>query len=169
MKETKFEWRLADREGLERIWDKNIANNPDEPEWIGWKVEYIANHEAGLSRTFLVLADGEPVGEGTLLIDPSCRPVGGNTALADGKTVANVNALRIEKAYEGQGHISHLVRMMEDYARQAGFDTLTIGVDAHIARNVGIYLHWGYNRLVHWEVEDGDLVLYYAKPLRAEG
>lgn len=168
MTQTCFEYRIADRAGLERIWEKNIAQNPDDPRWRGWRDDYIAYHEEGRSRTFLVLADGEPVGEGTLLMDPSCGAIAGRTCLADGRTVANVNALRIEKAYEGQGHISRLVRMMEEFARAAGYAALTIGVDAHIARNVGIYLHWGYDRLVHWEVEDGDLVLYYAKPLKGK-
>jgi len=80
--------------------------------------------------------------------------------------VANVNALRIEKAFEGQGHISKMVRLMEDFARERGCEELTIGVEARRARNLAIYLHWGYRRLVHCETEDGELVLYYAKPLK---
>ena len=32
-------------------------------------------------------------------------------------------------------------------------------------RNLGIYLHWGYDRLLCWEVEEDTLVLYYEKTL----
>jgi hypothetical protein len=41
-------------------------------------------------------------------------------------------------------------------------------VEAKETRNLGIYLHWGYRTLVHWAEEDGEPVLYYAKPLRKE-
>lgn len=46
-----------------------------------------------------------------------------------------------------------------------GLKALTIGVDAWETRNLGIYLHWGYDTFVMAEEEDGDLVLYYAKKL----
>ena len=55
--------------------------------------------------------------------------------------------------------------MMERAAAERGITTLTIGVDAHETRNLAIYLHWGYTRFVMSEVEDGCLVLYYAKEI----
>lgn len=45
------------------------------------------------------------------------------------------------------------------------FTQLTIGVDAAESRNLAIYLHWGYNRFVLGEIDDGELVLFYAKAL----
>jgi len=46
---------------------------------------------------------------------------------------------------------------------------MTIGVEAVEARNLAIYLHWGYTEFVHSEVElefDHEaLILYYAKNL----
>lgn len=80
-------------------------------------------------------------------------------------SVGNVNALRIEKDWEGQGHMSRLMGVLEEYARGLGLKALTIGVDAWETRNLGIYLHWGYDTFVMAEEEDGDLVLYYAKKL----
>ncbi len=121
-----------------------------------------------MGLTFAVIADGRPVGEGTLLFSPECHAVAGRTELADNQTVANINALRIQKRYEGRGYISALVRMMEGYAAEKGYTRLTIGVEAHQARNLAIYLHWGYTRLVWSEVEDGMLVLYYEKDLQAK-
>jgi GNAT superfamily N-acetyltransferase len=79
--------------------------------------------------------------------------------------VGNVNALRIQKAYEGQGYISALMREMEAYARQSGYTSVTIGVEAKETRNLAIYLHWGYTRFICSEMDDGELVLYYAKDL----
>lgn len=80
---------------------------------------------------------------------------------------ANANALRIRKAYEGQGHISALIKCMEAYARAHGIRKLSIGVEAAQTRNLGIYLHWGFTRFVTYRLEEGHLILYYEKDLTA--
>ena len=158
-------YRKATPEDLERIWAWNIADNPGDERWVRWKEEYIAYNERGDAVTFVVVCDGEPVGEGTLLFSPACGAIEGRTFLADGNVTANVNALRIRKKYEGMGHISTLVRLMENHAAAMGYERLTIGVDAKEARNLAIYLHWDYTEFIHSQVEDGELVLYYAKAL----
>ena len=160
-----MEYRKAMLADLESLWDANIAENPDDPRWRQWKAEYIGYHQSGKGATFAVVSGGMPVGEGTLLFSPECGAVGGRRALADGLTTANVNALRIRKTHEGRGHISKLVRLMEQYARERGFARLTIGVEARETRNLAIYLHWGYDVFVTSAMEDGELVLYYAKEL----
>lgn len=160
-----MEYRRATDDDLESLWRANIADNSSDPRWSQWKVEYIGYNHDGRGVTFAVVCDGEPVGEGTLLFSPDCRAIGGQTGLADGMTVANINALRIRKTYEGQGHISALVRLMEQYARDRGIKRLTIGVDAKESRNLAIYLHWGYSRYITYEIEDDQPVLYYAKEL----
>lgn len=157
--------RPATAEDLERLWQYNIETHPGDGRWVRWKTEYIGYNQTGAARTFAVLADGCPVGEGTLLFDPACKAVDGRLALADGKTVANVNALRIQKVHESRGQISALVRLMEQTARELGYTRVTIGVDECETRNRAIYAHWGYTRLLFSEMEDGELVLYYEKTL----
>ena len=159
------EYRKATLQDLEYLWNKNIAENPQDPRWADWKKEYISHNQTGRGCTFTVVIEGEPVGEGTLLFSPDCSAISGRTELADGNTTANVNALRIRNSYEGQGHISALVRLMESYAAAHGITSLTIGVDAKETRNTAIYLHWGYTEFVTYAIEDGELVLYYAKSL----
>ena len=58
-----------------------------------------------------------------------------------------------------------MVRTMEDYARSQGYSQITIGVEAVETRNLGIYLHWGYDEFLMSEGEDPELVLYYGKEL----
>ena len=163
-----FEYRVATREDLEQLWNRNIADNADDPRWVRWKEEYIAYNERGMAVTFAVIADGCPVGEGTLLLSPECKAVSWYPPLADGVRCGNVNALRIRPEYEGQGHISHLMRMLERYAASRGLTHLSIGVEAAQTRNLAIYLHWGYRSLVTTEVEEGELILYYEKNLKAD-
>jgi len=157
--------RKATEEDLENVWNMNIADHPEDSRWKKWKQEYIGYNRSGEAVTFVVIWNGRDVGEGTLLFSPACEAVGGRKALADGIAVANINALRIRKECEGKGYISAMIRQMEQYARENGYTRLTIGVEAAETRNLGIYLHWGYNEFVMAETEENTLILYYAKNL----
>ena len=157
--------RQATPEDLESIWDMDIAEHGGDIRWKQWKDEYISYNQTGKAATFVVICDEKPVGQGTLLFSPQCSAIGGRTELADNEKTANINALRIRKEYEGHGHISALVRLMEKHAAENGCNRLTIGVEARETRNLAIYLHWGFRELVKAETEEDTLVLYYAKNL----
>lgn len=162
-----FRYELATSESLNKLWDKNVHENQNKRQWKQWKKEYIDYNEKGLAKTFIIFYDNEPIGEGTLIFSPKCKATKGQTMLADNKTVANINALRISKEFEGQGHVSKLLDLMENYARSQGYNYLTIGVEAQETRTLSIYLHLGYNKLVKYSKENGNLVLYYKKDISA--
>ncbi|MBQ7336592.1 MAG: GNAT family N-acetyltransferase [Clostridia bacterium] len=164
-----FEYRKATEQDMESIWNRSIADHPGDSRWVKWKEQYIAYHQSGRAATFVAVCDGCPVGEGTLLFSAECGAIRGRTVLADNRCIANVNALRIQKEYEGQGHISAMMRRMEDYAIKQGYTRLTIGVEAKETRNLAIYLHWGYDEFIMSETEDDELVLYYAKKINQMG
>lgn len=161
-----FTVRAATLEDLRRNWDRLIGENPGDDRWPRWRDEFIANNHSGAARTYVVLADGFPVGEGTLLFSPDCSAIAGRTRLADGCSVANINALRIIPQYEGQGHISRLVHLMEQDALAMGYDRLSIGVEAREKRNQAIYRHWGFDCLIFTALEEGEEVHYLEKTLR---
>ncbi|HKM32768.1 MAG TPA: GNAT family N-acetyltransferase [Oscillospiraceae bacterium] len=165
MKISDFEYRAASINDINLKWDKNIENNIGDNRWVEWKTQNIDDNKAGKCKTFVVLSGDEPIGEGTLIFSSQHGAINGRTELADGVNVANINALRIEKHYEGKGYISKLVKLMEQYAKNAGYKTLTIGVEARETRNISIYLHWGYTTFIKGEIEDDALVLYYSKLL----
>ncbi len=158
-------YRQASLSDLEQIWDASILAHPDEPEYIRWKDQFIADNVAGRSKSFVIDYNGQLIGEGTLLLSPECEAIRGRMMLSDRKTIANINALRIQKAYESRGYISGLMRYIEDAARQDGYRSLSIGVEAKETRNLAIYLHWGYDEFIWSEIEDDELILYYAKAL----
>ncbi len=158
-----MDYRKATEADLETIWDENIRNNPNDSRWVRWKEQFIGDNKSGAAVTFVAVEDDIPVGEVTLILSTQCKAVKGRPMLADGERIANINALRIKKAFEGLGHASALMSVLEAYAKENGITRLTIGVEAREARNVAIYLHWGYTELVHFETDDGELVLYYAK------
>ena len=152
IKEYKYqEASIAD---LELRWDKNIADNIGDDRWVNWKSIAVENHKNKKCITFVVLYGEEPVGEGTLI--PTMQSV-------------EINGLRIDKQYEGKGHISKLVKVMEQYAKNEGYKTAVIGVEPKETRNLAIYLHWGYDTFVKLEIsdikEEEGLILYYSKKL----
>ena len=159
-------YRKATLDDLERVWDHNMAMDPDEPRMQRWKESYITRNKENRAATYVAVLDGEPIGEVTLDYhaqaygNPDTRQV-----LADGKTMAYVTALRIRKEYEGNGYVSGLMRYMEKAAKELGYTSLSIGVGAEETRNLAIYLHWGYDRFLTGEFDGGELVLFYAKTL----
>ena len=163
-----FKYRKATLEDLEKIWDKDIAKHPNDTRWSRWKKEYISYNQLGEAVTFVILNDSEPVGQVTLLFSQNCKPVKNKPLLCDNDKIANFNAFRIEKQFEGQGHISKLVKMAEDYAKKKGFKFITIGAEAKESRNLSIYLHFGFDEFIMHEFdeeENGELILYYRKKI----
>ncbi len=158
-----IEYRQATLSDLEKIWDKDILENNNEECWIRWKQQYIEYNKTGKATTFVVFDNDAPIGQITVLFSPECSAVKNRPMLCDGKAIANMNAFRVDKKYEGQGHISKLVKMAEQYAKNKGITYLTIGSEAKESRNLAIYLHFGYTQFITSFVEDGDLVLFYGK------
>ena len=158
-------YRQATIEDLEKIWDKDIEQNKGEDCYILWKQQYMEYNETGKATTFVVLDEDEPIGQITVLFSPECSAVKNRPLLCNGKTRANMNAFRIDKKYEGQGHISKLVKMAEKYAKDKGITYLTIGSEAKESRNLAIYLHFGYKEFITSLIEDGELILFYGKSI----
>ena len=158
-----MEYRKATMEDLEKIWNKDIADNPDDANYICWKQQYIQNNMSGKCATFVAVYNEMPIGQITVLFSTECSAVKNRPMLCDGETRANMNAFRIDKKFEGQGHISKLVKMAEQYAKNKGITYLTIGSEAKESRNLGIYLHFGYTEFITSFVEDDELVLFYGK------
>ena len=161
-----MDYRKATESDLEFIWNKNIENHSSDERWVRWKSEYINYNKQNMAKTFVVV-DDEPVGEITILFSPKCKAVYGNLKLCDGKTIANMNAFRINKKYENQGHISKLLKIAEHYAKEKGIKELTIGVEETETRNREIYEHWGYTEFLFSEFDQDEncLVLYYKKQI----
>lgn len=163
--ENNFTYRVASLSDLEKIWNKDINSNLGDDRWVRWKEQYINYNKTKMATTFVVLNNDEPVGQITVLFSTECGAVKNRPSLCDGKTVANMNAFRIDKQFEGQGHISKLVKLAEQYAKEMGVKTLTIGCEAIETRNLAIYLHFGYTKFITHLIEDDELILYFSKEI----
>jgi len=148
-----FQYKLATREEITKRWDKNIADNPSDEEWVKRKAIGLENFDDEDFKKFVIMHGDDPIGEGTLIFE---------------EDNVDIQALRIDKHYEGQGHISKLVKVMEQYARDNGCTNATIGVEPNETRNMSIYFHWGYTNFEKAEMklrDDEPFILYYSKKL----
>ena len=160
-----FNYRIATIDDLNKLWDYDINRHTGEErkQWKRWKIQYLEYNKNGDATTFVVLDEDTPIGQITILFSPKCSAVKDRPMLCDGKIIANMNAFRIKKEYEGQGHISKLVKLAEQYAKNKGIEYLTIGSEAKESRNLAIYLHFGYTKFITSFVEDDELILFYGK------
>lgn len=163
---NQFTYEKASSAHIDYLCRSNIEKHPGDDRWLAWMEEAVKNYKSGRTAVFVVCCNGVPIGEVTLIFSPECSAINKREELVDHCTTANINALRIQKPYEGQGHISKLMQVTEAYAKEQGYSALTIGVEAKETRNLGIYLHWGYDEFVMAEEEDGELILYYRKELK---
>lgn len=162
-----FQYRIATFSDLESLWNYDINRHEGEErkQWEKWKTKYLNYNKNAEAITFVVVHDENLIGQITILFSPNCSAVKNMPMLCDGKTVANMNAFRIKKEYEGQGHISKLVKLAEHYAKEKGISYLTIGSEAKESRNLAIYLHLGYTEFITSVVEENELILYYGKKI----
>lgn len=162
-------YRLATLDDLNNVWDKDINRNPSDDRWKRWKKEYIDYNSNGEAKTFVAVDNDSVIAQITVVFKPNVKAVRGKEKLCDGKNIANMNAFRCDKEYEGQGHISKLVKLGEEYARSIGYTYMTIGSEARETRNLSIYFHFGYKEFLFSELDDSEedspLVLYYGKEL----
>ena len=163
-------YRLATLEDLNNVWDKDINKHPGDNRYIRWKKEYIDYNINDEAKTFVAVNEGNDViGQITLILKTNVKAVVNKIKLCDGKSVCNMNAFRCDKEYEGQGHISKLVKLAESYAKDKGYTYITIGSEARETRNLSIYFHFGYTEYLMNELDDSEadspLVLYYGKKL----
>ncbi len=160
-----WSYRACTGEDLKRLWDMNVADHPGKPIWERFRSQAFRHDALQMAKTYAAVRNGRPVGEGTLLFSPECEAVGELKHIVIPGEVCNVNGLRIRKEYEGQGHISRMMKLMEQDAAVLGFHTVTIGVEPRESRNLAIYLHWGYTDYLEYEFDHGALVIYYGKEL----
>ncbi len=160
-----FNYRRATQKDLEKIWEKDIQENLGDSRYLRWKDEFINANKLGDIITFVVLKNDEPIGQASIVLNKNNIKFECRDLLCDEKEKAYISTLRIEKQFEGQGHISRLMKIIEEFAKNKDIKFLTIGAEAVESRNLAIYLHLGFDKFVTSLVDSGDLILFYQKEI----
>ncbi len=154
-------YKIANREELELIWDRDIQNNLNDDRYLHWKEQFIENNLQGNCITFIAVDDVVPVGQITLLHKPSTAMFRRTEFCSNG--AGYVMAVRIEKPYEGKGHISKLFQLLNDTALYMGLESLVVGAETSETRTISIYQHLGFTECIGYE--ESEKVIWYRKKL----
>lgn len=105
-----MEYRKATIDDLEKIWDKDILDNPNDEKYVNWKHQYIQNNILGKCATFVAVDNFSPIAQITILFSTDCSAVKDRPMLCDGKSRANMNAFRIEKSMKDKDIFLNLLK-----------------------------------------------------------
>ena len=67
-----MEYRKATGEDLEKIWNKDILENPNDENYVRWKQQYIENNKLGKCATFVAVENDMPIAQITVLFSIDC-------------------------------------------------------------------------------------------------
>ncbi len=151
-------YKIANVEELNLIWDSDIKSHPDDDRYIRWKEQFIRNNVLGNCITFLAIDGIQPIGQATLLFKPDTDIFNNNDFCSVG--FGYVMGVRIDKKYEGQGHVSKLFKLIEEKAIELGLTDLIIGAEWIYPRTVSIYKHFGFDNHVGQDKKEKVLWLH---------
>ncbi len=148
-------------------WDKLIAQNPEEPNWVSWKAETIENVRTGRKIPYYGVLDGEIICEA--YAEPGYDPAAEGGVSSEPGTVY-LSAFRTDEGYRRKGFFSKLMAFMLADLKQKDFIRAIVGVEPWDTLNKELYRHWGFTELVYsgtCTYPDGEVieVEYYAKTL----
>lgn len=141
-----MEIRIATEEELISWWDEKIKKCPQNDAYKIWKEGFVLGNRKNERKTFFAFENKKYIGQGTLLLKSKDRVMTG-----DGK--AEIIKLELNPEWRGKGIATKIYNAIEDYARQNGIDTLTIGVEPCEIRNMQIYFHWGFTNFLQVTTE----------------
>ena len=146
-----FECRLANIDEIEKKWNKEIQNHPNDNRWGIWKEIAIQNIQQGNRICFYGFLNNKIIAECTAIISKEDSGLDLNDLVKENG--AYLEAFRVDKEYRGKGYFSQLYKFMEDYLKKQGFKRLVVGVEPCEVRNAQIYFHYGYTNFLLWRVE----------------
>ena len=176
---SKYIYRIATKEEIQKIFDYEIENHPNDNRWVIWKNEMVKWDSEKKAIMYIGIINGKIITTATAMIDKSIVQNAGEESDEDelvNRTTAYLSAFRTIKEYEGKGYFSRLYRFMENDLKHRGYKRLTLGVEPKEVRNMKIYFKWGFDKYIKTAYEtyppkndfvEGETILvnYYYKEL----
>ncbi len=124
---------------------------------------YFNDYISGRSIFFVVKDDLNPVGS---IILEFCELDDISVSYVSKEKYCFLSTFKIEKPYEGHGHISKLTKMAENVASKMGYTYAIISVEESNQRAKSIYTHFGYKEVISHKQEYGRNIIFLGKKLR---
>ena len=157
-----FTYSIASIEDIELLFQKRLQERNSDPSYKHSLDNYFDDFVSGKSIIFVVKNGEEPIGSINLEF---CQLTDIVSSYVSGKKYCYLSTFKIEKIYEGQGHISKLTKKAEDIARKLGYQYSIISCEETNQRVKSIYNHFGYTEVVAQTQERGHNIVYLGKQL----
>lgn len=122
-------------------WDNHVLENAADNSHKVWRESFVSENKSGKRKTFYAWDGNKNVGQGTLVFESNDKNLTGNGS-------AEIIKLEVIEDYRNRKISSLIYNYIQDYARQKGIHTLTIGVEPCEVRNMQIYFHWGFTNFI---------------------
>lgn len=146
-----FKCRIANIEEINRKWDYEIENHPNDLRWVTWKEIALNNVREGNRICFYGFLDGEIIGEATAIISQDDSGLECKELIQDNGCY--LEAFRINKEYRGKGYFSKIYNFMENHLKNLGIKALVLGVEPKEEKNYQIYSHYGFSKFLFSKIE----------------
>ena len=143
--------KIATIEEMNKKWDYEISQNPNNNAWKIWKKEFIYAAKTGKRISYYGFLNGEIVCETTAYLDKD--QLKNSDDLIDDAT-AYLGAFRTIDKYQGKGYFSILYKFMENDLKQRGYKKLTLGVEPSEVKNMMIYFKYGFTNFIKTDIEE---------------
>lgn len=157
-----FTYSIASIDDIELLFQKRLKERNLDPCYKHSLENYFDDFVSGKSILFVVKKGEEPIGSINLEF---CELADIASWYVSGKKYCYLSTFKIEKRYEGQGHISKLTKKAEDIARKLGYQHAIIACEETNQRVKSIYNHFGYTEVVAQKQERGHSIVYLGKQL----
>jgi len=137
--------KIAELDEINRKWDYEISQHPDDNSWVVWKESFIEGVKSGNRICYYGILDGEIISEATAMF--SADEIQNGDGLVDEETVY-LSAFRTVEKFQGQGYFSRLYKYMEEDLKSRGYKALTLGVEPNEIKNMKIYFNWGFENYI---------------------
>lgn len=157
-----FTYSIASIDDIELLFQKRLKERNSDPCYKHSLDNYFNDFVSGKSIIFVVKKGDEPIGSINL---DFCDLADIASSCVSEKKYCYFSTFKIEKRYEGQGHISKLTKKAEDVARELGYQYAIIACEETNRRVKSIYNHFGYTEVVAQKQERGCSIVYLGKQL----
>lgn len=158
-----FTYSIASIDDLRILFNKRLIERNYDLEYKACLDLYLSDFINGKSIIFVAKRYDEPIGSINLEF---CQLPNIDKSYVPNKKYCYLSTFKIEKIYEGQGHISKLVKLAENLAEDLGYTFSVISCNENNQRAKSIYKHFGYTRVVKREYINKSNILYLCKTLQ---
>ena len=153
--------KIATIDEMNKKWDYEISQHPNDSTWTVWKEESISGVKKGKRICYYGILDGQIISEGTAIL---AKDDAQNSEGLIDETTAYLTAFRTNKPYQGKGYFSKLFKFIIEDLKIRGYKTATIGVEPCEIKNMKIYFNWGFDKFIKTAYEEYPSKDEYSEP-----